>query len=350
MLFKLLSIITVALVSVSGLFFVGAVTTHAHNIKLTEDNLEPLTGFFTHPAPGSTISREIQYGHDGLDLAGSYNDQILAAADGEVLYTQDTLHKSGGYGFYILLKHQSPLGDVYTLYAHLSTPTHLRTGESVRQGQHIGNMGSTGVSTGVHLHFAIFNSLYLPNGTFQFHPTCQSQYGKYAGTCIAPLHKDIRITSFIHGHADEQNETSNPAYTSSSIINLQTINANQSITFRDIDVVVNELFQNPECKDNTSACREIEIENSRNTVNRSDLAKIVIQSVRNTSTGQSNLPNSIRFETIEDVDSSHDNHSYIQRAVFSDLIPLEQGKYNPDQEISREDAAEILIKASAISH
>ncbi|MBR2028636.1 MAG: peptidoglycan DD-metalloendopeptidase family protein [Oscillospiraceae bacterium] len=86
--------------------------------------------------------------HDGLDIAGAQGTEIYAAADGTVNISAETTDR---YGNYIVILHN----DGYrTLYAHCDTLL-VKTGETVKQGQLIATMGSTGNSTGNHLHFGI---------------------------------------------------------------------------------------------------------------------------------------------------------------------------------------------------
>jgi murein DD-endopeptidase MepM/ murein hydrolase activator NlpD len=85
--------------------------------------------------------------HSGIDFAAPLGTPIRAAADGEVIWAS----WRGGYGRCIILLH----GDgVATLYAHCSD-TVVRPGQQVKRGQWIGNVGTTGLSTGPHLHFEI---------------------------------------------------------------------------------------------------------------------------------------------------------------------------------------------------
>lgn len=99
-------------------------------------------GYRTHPVTG-------QYKfHNGVDLANNSGTPIYAARSGKV-----TVATYGStYGYYVTINH----GDGYSsLYAHM---THfvVSKGQSVSKGQLIGYMGSTGRSTGPHLHFSIF--------------------------------------------------------------------------------------------------------------------------------------------------------------------------------------------------
>jgi hypothetical protein len=86
--------------------------------------------------------------HNGIDFGAPLGTPVLAAADGEVITSE---FDEGGYGKYIVIDH----GDGYTsVYAHLS---HLRVPAraQVKAGQLIGLTGSTGNSTGPHLHFEV---------------------------------------------------------------------------------------------------------------------------------------------------------------------------------------------------
>lgn len=85
--------------------------------------------------------------HAGIDLANSSGTRINASRNGQVTFAGT----KGTYGKLIIIRHAS---GVETAYAHLSS-INVKVGQSVTQGQQIGNMGSTGRSTGSHLHFEI---------------------------------------------------------------------------------------------------------------------------------------------------------------------------------------------------
>jgi murein DD-endopeptidase MepM/ murein hydrolase activator NlpD len=106
-------------------------------------------GYYMRPIVGGVKTQGL-HGHNGVDLASSYGTNILAAAEGTVLISRDS-GWNGGYGDYIVIAH--PNG-TQTLYGHLSS-TAVSAGDHVEQGQVIGHMGSTGSSTGVHLHFEV---------------------------------------------------------------------------------------------------------------------------------------------------------------------------------------------------
>jgi murein DD-endopeptidase MepM/ murein hydrolase activator NlpD len=87
-------------------------------------------------------------GHSGLDIAGPEGSPVLAADDGEVLkaYWNDD-----GYGDLVIIGHPS---GYETWYGHLDN-FDVEKGEHVKRGEQIGEMGSTGYSTGPHLHFEV---------------------------------------------------------------------------------------------------------------------------------------------------------------------------------------------------
>ena len=93
------------------------------------------------------INGVISHGHSGMDIAAPYGTPILAAHDGTVSST--TGHWT--YGNVVMVDN----GDgVTTLYAHMSS-IGVGVGQSVKQGDVIGYVGSTGNSTGNHLHFEV---------------------------------------------------------------------------------------------------------------------------------------------------------------------------------------------------
>lgn len=114
------------------------------------DNSRPFNGYIW-PAKGVFTSG---YGprwgrmHKGIDIAAPVGTPIVAAAEGEVISAG---WNSGGYGNLVKIRH---FDGTVTLYAH-NSKIHVRRGQFVQQGQHIANMGSTGFSTGPHLHFEI---------------------------------------------------------------------------------------------------------------------------------------------------------------------------------------------------
>jgi murein DD-endopeptidase MepM/ murein hydrolase activator NlpD len=87
--------------------------------------------------------------HLGIDLAYHRGTPIYASHSGKVIYVGSSFK---GYGRMVMIENED--GDFATLYAHL-LKSRVRQGMWVKQGDHIGDMGNTGRSTGTHLHFEI---------------------------------------------------------------------------------------------------------------------------------------------------------------------------------------------------
>lgn len=100
----------------------------------------------------TTVRRITQYygwRHTGLDIAGPIGTPLYAARAGKIIRSQ--CGWNGGYGCYIIIDHGNGIN---TLYAHAKN-LFVDVGESVAQGQSIASMGSTGRSTGSHVHFEV---------------------------------------------------------------------------------------------------------------------------------------------------------------------------------------------------
>jgi lipoprotein NlpD len=85
--------------------------------------------------------------HKGIDVTGAREERIMASAPGEVVYAG----RMSGYGNVVMIDHGARL---ITVYAHMSRSI-VKLEEHVARGQVIGYMGSTGTSTGTHLHFEV---------------------------------------------------------------------------------------------------------------------------------------------------------------------------------------------------
>ena len=86
--------------------------------------------------------------HPGIDLAGTWHEDVLAPADGTVFFAGT----NGGYGKMVKIKHKY---GIVTTYGHLQKIL-VRKGQKVTIGNRIGKMGTTGRSTGQHLHYEIW--------------------------------------------------------------------------------------------------------------------------------------------------------------------------------------------------
>ncbi len=111
------------------------------------------TGRLIWPVSGS-ISQSYGRGHTGLDIAGPIGSSILAADGGTVSFAG----WQGGYGNFVIINHGN---GIVTRYAHC-TKLLVKSGQRVGQGQTIALRGSTGHSTGPHLHFEV-----MVNGAFR---------------------------------------------------------------------------------------------------------------------------------------------------------------------------------------
>jgi murein DD-endopeptidase MepM/ murein hydrolase activator NlpD len=104
--------------------------------------------------------------HRGLDFAAPTGTPIMAAGDGVV----ESATRKGNYGNYIRIRHPN---EYYTVYAHLSRfGKGVRRGTRVKQGQTIGYVGSTGLSTGPHLHYEVHHrGKHVNPASLDFPPT-----------------------------------------------------------------------------------------------------------------------------------------------------------------------------------
>ena len=106
-------------------------------------------GYYAHPLPGAIRTQGI-HGYNAVDLAAPIGTPITAAASGAVIISRSGGWNSG-YGNYVVISHAN---GTQTLYAHTSSNI-VGVGQNVVQGQVIGYVGSTGLSTGPHLHFEV---------------------------------------------------------------------------------------------------------------------------------------------------------------------------------------------------
>ena len=89
--------------------------------------------------------------HHGIDYAAPTGRKVFATADGKVIFKG----RKGGYGKTIIIRHK---GGYRSLYAHMHRYAKVKVGQWIKQGKHIGYVGSTGRSTGPHLHFGIYKN------------------------------------------------------------------------------------------------------------------------------------------------------------------------------------------------
>jgi murein DD-endopeptidase MepM/ murein hydrolase activator NlpD len=122
--------------------------------------LKNLIGYFINPVPTGRKTQGLHGpGHRGIDIGAPTGTPIYASASGIVIKTKTGCvvgqkRCGGGYGNMVLVQH--PNG-TKTLYAHM-TKVGTYTGASVSRGDIIGYVGSTGLSTGPHIHFEVYDA------------------------------------------------------------------------------------------------------------------------------------------------------------------------------------------------
>ncbi len=112
-----------------------------------------IPGYFINPVPDYKYRSQGLHDHgEAIDLAANKGSSILASAAGTIIFARNGYN--GGYGNMVIIDH--PNG-TQTLYGHMSKIL-IHTGDDVYQGQLIGLVGSTGHSTGPHLHFRVMGA------------------------------------------------------------------------------------------------------------------------------------------------------------------------------------------------
>jgi len=113
-----------------------------------------LDSYFIHPTAGVGYKSRGLHPHNAVDIAASCWTPIYAAAAGSVAIS-DGYGWNGGYGKYVKIDHADGVG---TLYSH-NIQNEVSAGQYVQQGQLIAYMGSTGRSTGCHVHWEVYGAL-----------------------------------------------------------------------------------------------------------------------------------------------------------------------------------------------
>ena len=137
---------------------------------LTKKNLQPVfppvstkSPLIYNPVKGARMSSQFGYRchpilktrklHKGMDFAAPIGTPVRAAADGKIIKAR----YNGGYGRYIRIQHTD--GSIHTAYAHLTRyKKGLKQGQYVKKNEIIGYVGTTGRSTGPHLHFELIKN------------------------------------------------------------------------------------------------------------------------------------------------------------------------------------------------
>ena len=140
--------------------------------KLVEDDTFNHSGEYDYPKESRRLSRGFTgaNAHKGIDVIASAGTPVYAFADGVVAWTQNfsgNIYPDGdensmeSMGNFIAINHFNPAPEiasgtyVQTVYMHLNGPALFNKGDPVSKGDHIGDVGNTGYSSGAHLHFNI---------------------------------------------------------------------------------------------------------------------------------------------------------------------------------------------------
>ena len=120
------------------------------NIKATTTFIKPIEGTISSKyGQREATTATVHKNHTGVDIAANLGTKIKSATEGEVVIASE----EGDYGKHLKIQ----IGEVSVIYAHCNN-LYVKQGDKVSQGQEIAEVGSTGNSTGPHLHFEIRNS------------------------------------------------------------------------------------------------------------------------------------------------------------------------------------------------
>ena len=195
--------------------------------------------------------------HAGLDFAGNTNDPIYATMSGTVMVAE---FNNGGLGNVIWIKHDDD--EYFSAYAHLET-FNVSAGDKVTKGQQIGGMGTTGYSTGVHLHFVIATVLWGNKADTTIDPEVYlaTSQGGGGGSSSPSGNGSVNTTTtfdkYAKGYEAEMIYTVKSGDTLSGIANKYGTNINAIATLQDIPnkdrIAVGQKLYVPTGKTSTSS-------------------------------------------------------------------------------------------------
>lgn len=139
--------------------------------------------------------------HTGVDFAAPVGTPIYAGGDGKIIF----IGRHAGYGKYIKIRHN---GSLHTAYAHMrGFAKGLKVNSSVKQGQVIGYVGTSGMSSGPHLHYEVLiNNKFVDPLKIKFIPTKQlsgedkEKFTKYKNTIDAFLSEEKKLASSLESY------------------------------------------------------------------------------------------------------------------------------------------------------
>lgn len=139
--------------------------------------------------------------HTGVDFAAPVGTPIYAGGDGKIIF----MGRHGGYGKYVKIRHN---GGLHTAYGHMrGFAKGLKVNSSVKQGQVIGYVGTSGMSSGPHLHYEVLiNNQFVDPLKIKFIPTKQlagedkEKFTKYKNTIDAFLSEEKKLTSSLDSY------------------------------------------------------------------------------------------------------------------------------------------------------
>jgi murein DD-endopeptidase MepM/ murein hydrolase activator NlpD len=109
---------------------------------------------------GARIGKRFSAGHQGIDFLPGAGTPVMAVADGVVTQIGEP---SGSLGVHVVIQHTIDGEIVYSTYSHMAYGSmNLALGQTIARGDVIGSVGSTGTSTGPHLHFQILTASLMP--------------------------------------------------------------------------------------------------------------------------------------------------------------------------------------------
>jgi len=156
-----IGLLVVVLVSLSAILPISlaaaqtAVDKNFTQLKLENEIIQTKKSFRL-PIETYTVTQGYRFFHPGVDFAGTKGSPVYPVAEGVVIQVG---HGRFAYGNHVMIDHGSGLK---SLYAHLAK-TEVKTGEKVTQDSIVGLLGSTGWSTGPHLHFQVWQEGKLVN-------------------------------------------------------------------------------------------------------------------------------------------------------------------------------------------